>query len=194
MCLIVAVCPNTEVVVIHDAVRPIIDEDHLWNITQAAVNHGVRLISSMLKIGMYWSGFLPVLNLTESWHWPKWIEPNCCEQHEKEFLRSWERLLWCCLRPYFAPLTKNYESRLVICWYLKLLRRCKGQLSSLYCVLQLNQVGGRFWSAADRKPSLVDADDTAVTISATYRRLTHVHQMYEKTQFELYAESHRQPV
>jgi 2-C-methyl-D-erythritol 4-phosphate cytidylyltransferase len=66
MCLIVAVCPNTEVVVIHDAVRPIIDEDHLWNITQAAVNHGVRLISSMLKIGMYWSGFLPVLNLTES--------------------------------------------------------------------------------------------------------------------------------
>ena len=35
-------CPDTEVVIVHDAVRPSVDEDTIVTVSQAALKHGVR--------------------------------------------------------------------------------------------------------------------------------------------------------
>ena len=45
--------PNTEVVVIHDAVRPFVSSEILGEIVMAAYTYGVGILPGLLKIAVY---------------------------------------------------------------------------------------------------------------------------------------------
>ena len=44
------VCPDVDIVIIHDAVRPIVDEDCISAVIDAAFEHGVCIICSVLSL------------------------------------------------------------------------------------------------------------------------------------------------
>jgi len=42
------VCPDVDIVIIHDAVRPFVDEESVLAVTSAAFEHGVSITCFML--------------------------------------------------------------------------------------------------------------------------------------------------
>jgi len=44
------VCPDVDIVIVHDAVRPVVDEECVLAVVNAAFEHGVSMICSLLSL------------------------------------------------------------------------------------------------------------------------------------------------